>query len=208
MSTFDWPLSAGFLPEQFNLTPESRTLSTESILSGSVQTSGIPGTRYKCNMILPSASSADRAAVEGYLSRLNGREHRVRLWHFTRYGIGGFGYPMGTINQSGITIATSASQFATTLSLAGCGAGKTLQAGDFFSVGGQLFINPETVVSNGSGVIVLPMVSRLRTALSVGQGVTVVRPTAVFVLDKNGFTSSHVPGSNQPIGLDFTEVFS
>jgi hypothetical protein len=207
MSTFDWPLTPGFLPEQFNFTPESRTLSSESVMNGAVQTSGMPGTRFKCNMILPSATAANRAAVEGFLARLNGREHRVRLWHFTRNGINGYGYPMGNINTTGVTVAVNASQFSTSLTLAGCGANKTLQAGDFLGINGQLFINPETVTANSSGVMVLPVVSRLRSAATVGQAVNLVRPTATFVMDANGFTSSHVPGANQPLGLDFTEVF-
>lgn len=208
MSTFDWPLTAGFLPEQFSLDPESRTLASESILSGSVQTSGTLGTRFKCHMMLPSALPAIRADVEGFLAGLNGREHRVRLWHFTRPGIGGFGYPMGTINQTGVTVSANAAQFATTLTLTGCGANKTLQRGDFFSVNGQLLLNPATVTANGAGVLVLPAISRLRLAATAGQAVTLVRPFSTFVMDSNSYVSSHVPGANQPIGLDFTEVFT
>jgi hypothetical protein len=208
MSTFDWPLTAGFLPEQFSLDPESRTLASESILSGSVQTSGTPGMRFKCHMVLPSAAAVDRAAVEGFLSKLNGREHRVRLWHFTRPGVGGYGYPMGSINQNGVTVSVAAAQFASTITLAGCGANKTLQAGDFFSVNGQLLLNPDTVVANGSGVMVLPAISRLRVAAAAGQAVTLVRPYSTFVMDSNSYVSSYVPGANQPIGLDFTEVFT
>lgn len=208
MSTFDWPLTAGFLPEQFSLDPEDRTLASESILNGAVQTSGTPGKRFKCHMMLPSALPADRADVEGFLAGLNGREHRVRLWHFTRPGIGGFGYPMGTINQTGVTVITGAAQFATTLTLTGCGAGKTLKRGDFFSVNGQLLLNPATVTADGSGVMVLPAISRLRAAASAGQPVTLVRPFSTFVMDSNSYVSSHVPGANQPIGLDFTEVFT
>jgi hypothetical protein len=210
MTTYAWPFKQGFMPEQMNWGAENRTISTESILSGSIQTSGVPGKRWKVGMQIPASSYTDRTIrmeLEGFLDRMAGREHRVTLWHMGRKGIGGYGYPMGTINQTGITAGASASQFATTITLAGCGANKTLNAGDFFSVNGQLFMNPETVTSDGSGVMVIPKVTRLRAALSSGQVVTVVRPTATFVLDSNSWTSGYALGANQTLGLDFTEVF-
>ena len=211
MTDYVWPFRKGFIPEQMNWGAESRTIGTESILSGSIQTSGVPGKRWKVGMQLPASAYANRSIrmdVEGFLDRLAGREHRVTLWHMGRKGIGGYGYPVGTIAQSGVTAGTSAVQFATTITLANCGANATLKAGDFFSVNGQLIMNPETVTADGSGVMVLPKITRLRAALTSGQPVTVSRPTARFVLDSNSWTSGYALGSNQTIGLDFTEVFS
>lgn len=211
MTTYAWPFKKIFLPEQMNWGAESRTLSSESILSGSVQTSGTPGKRWKVGINLPASSynvRTNRMEVEGFLDRLNGKEHRVSLWHMGRKGIGGYGYPAGNINQTGVTVSTSAAQFATALTLTGCGAGKTLLAGDMFSVNGQLHMNPATAVADGAGVMVLPVISRLRAAASAGQSVTLVRPTAVFVLDSNSWTSGFGLGANQTLGLDFTEVFT
>lgn len=210
MSTFDWPFKRGFMPEQMNWGAESRTLATESILSGSTQTSGTPGKRWKVGLNLPASSYSNRAIrteVEGFLDRLGGREHRVKLWHMGRKGIGGYGYPVGTINQTGVTAAANAVQFATTISLTGCGANTTLKAGDFFSVNDQLIMVPADATANGAGVLVLPLITRLRKALTAGQAVTLQRPTATFVLSSNGWTSGYALGANQGIGVDFTEVF-
>lgn len=212
MTTYAWPaLNKAFQPEQMNWGAESRTLSSESILSGSVQTTGTPGKRWKVSMNLPPASykvRANRMEIEGFLDRLNGKEHRVSLWHMGRKGIGGYGYPVGNINQSGVTVGANAAQFSSTITLAGCGANTLLMAGDFFSVNDQLIMNPATAQANGSGVMVLPQITRLRVAASSGQPVTLVRPTATFVLDSNSWTSGYAIGANQTIGLDFTEVFA
>lgn len=211
MTTYAWPFKKIFLPEQMNWGAESRTLSSESILSGSIQTSGTPGKRWKVGMNLPPASynvRTNRMEIEGFLDRLNGKEHRVSLWHMGRKGIGGYGYPAGTINQTGVTVSVNAAQFATAITLTGCGANKILLAGDMLSVNGQLLMNPDTATASGAGVMVLPVISRLRVAASIGQAVVLIRPTATFILDSNSWTSGYSLGANQPLGLDFTEVFT
>lgn len=211
MTTYAWPFKKIFLPEQMNWGAESRTLATESLLSGSVQTSGTPGKRWKVGLNLPASSynvRTNRMEVEGFLDRLNGKEHRVTLWHMGRKGIGGYGYPSGTINQTGVTVGAAAAQFASTLTLTGCGANTLFMGGDFFSVGGQLIMNPDTVQASAGGVLVLPQITRLRAAQSIGQPVVLVRPTATFVLDSNVWTSGYGLGANQTLGVDFTEVFT
>lgn len=211
MTVYAWPFKEGFIPEQMNWSAESRTTSTESLLSGAIQTSGTPGKRWKVGMNIPASSYKDRRIrmeLEGFLDRLGGREHRVTFWHMGRKGIGGYGYPMGTITQTGVTAAFNAAQFATAITLAGCGAFTTLLAGDMFSVNGQLIMNPETVTAYSDGTLYLPKITRLRTALIAGQPVVLIRPTATFIMDSNSWTSSYGLGANQGLGVDFTEVFS
>jgi hypothetical protein len=208
---FDWPFKQGFIPEQMNWGAESRTLATESIISGSIQTSGVPGKRWMVGMNIPASSYNDRSIrmeLEGFLDRLNGKEHRVRMWHMGRKGIGGYGYPQGTINQTGVTVAATAAQFASSISFTGCGVGTTLKAGDFFSVNGQLIQNPSTVISNGLGVMAIPLIARLRVAANAGTVVTLARPTALFILSSNSWTSGYALGANQGLGVDFTEVYT
>jgi hypothetical protein len=207
---FDWPFKQGFIPEQMNWGAEARTISSESILSGATQTTGTPGKRWQVGMNLPASSYTDRlvrADVEGFLDRLGGREHRVRLWHMGRKGVNGYGYPQGTINQTGVT-SVAANQFATSISMENCGAYTTLEAGDFFSVNGQLIMNPAKATASAGGIIVLPLITRLRASMVTGQPVTVVRPTATFVLSSNSWTSGYALGANQSMGVDFIEVFT
>ena len=92
--------------------------------------------------------------------------------------------------------------------MAGCGANKTLKAGDFFSVNGQLIMNPSDATADGSGVMTLPVITRLRMTAAATAIVTLQRPTATFVLDPNTWTSGYGLGANQGLGVDFTEVFS
>ena len=76
MTVYAWPFKQGFIPEQMNWGAENRTISTESILSGSIQTSGVPGKRWQVGMNIPPSSYADRSIrmeLEGFLDRLNVR---------------------------------------------------------------------------------------------------------------------------------------
>ena len=208
MSTYDWPMLPGFVPDRFEFGANPATLAEVSILSGAVQTSGVPGKRWLVSMTLPAAGTDGvRAAVEGFLDRLNGQEHSVSMWHLTRRGLGGWGYPMGTLNQTGVTVKTNAAQFANSLVLTGCGNALTLEAGDLFSVNGQLIMNPVLLTSTAGGDITVPVSGGLRAAAAAAAAVTLIRPTAKFMLAEPKWRSGYVPGAAQSLALDWIERF-
>jgi hypothetical protein len=60
--------------------------------------------------------------------------------------------------------------------------GRTLLAGDMLGAGGQLLMVQTDCTVNGSGQIVVPLVNRLRAAISAGGTVTWNAPTAPFRL--------------------------
>lgn len=209
MTTYAWPLTTpGFIPSRFEFGGDPSTLAMPSLLSGSVQTSAVPGKRWTASMMLPNLGrNNNRAQVEAFLDRLNGQEHSVSLWHVQRKGIGGWGYPAGTLNQTGVTVKTTAAQFATSLVITGCGNAKTLEAGDFFSVNGQLLMCPEQLTSTAGGDITVPVTGGLRAAATATTAITLIRPTAKFILKEPQWRSSYVPGSAESLGLDFVERF-
>lgn len=129
MAIYDWPTTRAFVPATAELRVVDNTQrSLESPLSGYVQTLSMPGARWGWGMDFSAQDLAARAALEAYLLRLNGREHRVRLWDLKNPR------PRGNIDTAGVTLAASAAQFATTLQLAGCRAANNLLLGGSFQV--------------------------------------------------------------------------
>jgi hypothetical protein len=208
MTVYAWPLTDGFVPEHFEFGGDPATLSEESVLNGGIQTSNVPGKRWTLSMVHPPAlHDGTRAAIEGFLDRLNGQEHSVQFWHMQRKGIGGWGYPRGTINQTGVTVKTNAAQFALAIEITGCGNAKTLAAGDMLSVNGQLIMNPVELISSAGGDLTVPVSGMLRASALAGAAVTLVRPTAKFILSTPKWRSAYKPGCAEPLALDWTERY-
>lgn len=208
MTTYAWPYKAQFLPQQYEFGPEPGNITVESVLNRSIQTSGVPGKRWAVGVVIPATSNERaRAELEGFLDRLNGQEHRVSLWNWSRIGLNGRGTPAGTITTTGVKVKTTAAQFATSMVLKNCGAGATLLPGDMFSVNGQLLMNDILRTADGSGDLTVPVSGGLREQADADDDITLIRPTATFILRDPNWRSSYVPGMAQPMGLDFIEVY-
>jgi hypothetical protein len=173
-----------------------------SPLSGYTQTGSLPGARWGWSIEWGAMSAVERGAVEGILTRLSGQEHRLQLWDFKR------DRPQGTINLSGVTCGAAA-QFATSLTLSNCGASKTLRAGDWLSVGTQLFMVVVDATADGSGVMTVEVRHPARGAISGGSSVTLIRPTALYILASPQLDFGREPGAAlPPVAADFVEVFA
>ena len=205
----NYPWVEPFLSAHFEFGGVSSTLAVRSVLNGGVQTSEVPGKRWKASMTLPSATLEDRAAVEAFFDSLNGQATRVRIWHMGRLGRQGHGSPMGTINTTGVTVKTDAAQFATQFTIAGCGNATTLEAGDMLAVNGQLLMNPAQAVANAGGDMVVKATGGLRQALTAGMAVTLIKPTALFILSNPDWRASYTNGAySTEFAIDFEEVFA
>jgi len=126
MAAYDWPDTRIFVPQTSELRVIDNTQrSLESPLSGYVQTSSMPGARWGWSMDFGAQETDDRAQLEAYLLRLSGRQHRARLYDIKRPR------PAGNIVPSGVTLAASAAQFASSLQLAGCRGSNAVLGGSF-----------------------------------------------------------------------------
>lgn len=207
----DYPFfTPGFCPKQFQPGADPQTLVVRSILNQSIQTQGMPGKLWSFGMVLPATTDlVKRAAVEAWFDSLNGQATRVNIWHYGRRGgpLGNKrGWPMGTINTSGVQVSSAAAQFAQTVVLKGCGAGATLLPGDMLGIGGQLIMNPALATANGSGVMTVIVTGGLRSAAAVNGAVTLIRPTAQCVLADPKWRSSYEPGVSTEFGIDWVEA--
>lgn len=201
MATFNWPAGRDFAPlsAMWSVLPNDRVFSSQ--FSGATQTVSIPGTRWGCTLSFNNQGLQVRPAVEAFLAKCR-REHRIALWNMARPE------PNGTINQAGVTLQAAASQFATSIVLTGCGASKTLQAGDMLGLPNQLLMVAEDATANGAGVMTVNLTHELRYAQPIGASVTLNRPTALFIQASKSnefpFAGQHYPGMT----VELVEVFA
>jgi hypothetical protein len=206
----DYPYGGIFRPTSTEFGPLTNTEAVKSPLSGGVVTGEVPGKRWACSTVLPVARGADRAKVEGFFDSLNGQAVRVRLWHMGRLaGLHGPGTPVGTINVTGVTVKTNAAQFATSVTITGCGNAKTLEGGDMLAINGQLIMNPVLAAASAGGDLVVPVSGMLRTALTAGMPVTLIKPTAMFIMTNPDWRAAYRPGDiSEEFAIDWEEVFA
>lgn len=201
MATYSLP-SDFPIPQTSVLRQVHNNLAFTSPLSGFTQTASLPGARWGWQLDWGALTVPTRARLEGLLTRLGGQEHRLLLWDFKRPR------PLGTINTAGVT-ASAAAQFAESLTLNGCGANTTLRAGDWFSVGGQLLMCAVDATASGAGVMTVEFRHRLRAAVSGGAAVTLIQPTALYILSGPSLDFPRQPGRAEPgMGAEFIEVFA
>ena len=202
MTTYTWP--TGYVPQTAALRTINNNRSNMAAESGVTQTVNRPGSRWGWSITMPPLSNDRRAAFEGFLARLGGMEHRVSVYDWQRPR------PRGTCNTSGVTVSVTASAFATSVVLTGCGASKTLLAGDWIKFAtGQLCMVAADATANGSGVMTIEIRHALRAQVTSASAVTLVQPTALYILTESTLEMARQPGPVQPaLGFDLVEVFA
>lgn len=157
----------------FYLTPLGGV--TRSPLTGDTKTVSAPGGWWSAELAYPDQHEDERGSLRGLIDLVTRSEHRLALWDLARP------QPRGTCNLAGVTVGVSAAQFAQVVTLYGCGANRTLNAGDMIGIAGQLCCVALDAVANGSGQMVVTLTSDLRLARAAGTPVVLDRPTALFV---------------------------
>lgn len=207
MSEYAWGTSEAFRVSSCDMWLENTDVVVRGAFGGGQQTSGVPGAHWMAALTFPIDRSDRRMELLGFLRKLNGKQHRIALWDLRKFSAAGVqGSPAGTINPTGVTVNATAAQFATTLQLAGCGNVKTLQPGDMFAVNGQLVENCELVTSDAGGVMTVLVPQMLRSQATAGTSVTLVKPTALFVLAAP-FHGPRSHAMHESFAIDLEEVF-
>lgn len=205
----DFPFTdPAFCVVQIQWGASPQTLAVESVINGGIQTQGTPWKKWTPSIVLQRTTNpAYQARREAWLDALNGQAVRVNIWNFSRVGLGGRGYPMGTINTSGLQVNANTAQFATSIGLKNCGNLKTLEDGDMVKVGDQLIMTPYGgAVADGSGILTLPVTGGLIAAAAVNASVTVIKPTVQCVLANPDWRSTYNPGVAEGMAIDFMEA--
>lgn len=206
MAEYTWPTTRAFRAASMRWGMQRNGRQAQSPLSGWTQYVELPGSRWTVSIAIPTQTADDRRQVEGFFARLHGRTHGVRM---SRPGVT---RPAGTIYTNGITAGTAAA-FATTVPLYGCGAGRTLLAGDLFGVttsaGVQLLQCVVDETADGSGVIQADVSTMLRGSITTGSAVTLINPTALFRLaDPDLDWPREAAGICPGVTIDLVEAFA
>lgn len=207
MSQYNWPAGdSRFGAARFDLTQAHNNRTFTSVLSQSTQTLSLPGARWGWVVTFPEQSNAFRQAIEAWLTRLSGMEHRAVMFDVARPS------PLGSIALSGVT-AASAAQFASSITLNNCGAGATLKSGDWFSVataaGTQLLMTSADALADGTGAMTVEFRHSLRAAVTAGAAVVTQQPTALYLLKQPGFVTPRGPAAWCPsFTVEFVETFA
>ena len=198
MSTITLP--AQFAPKSFILKQNTSQRVSASPFGGSEQAVDLLNDRWICSVELVQNNYENSSYIEAFIAAMRGQVNNVALYHFARP------QPRGTMRGS-LTISASAAQGASSIVVTG-GAGQaltTILRGDMLGVGGLLLMAASDCTANSSGVITIPIVNRLRKALSPSDVVTWDKPTALFrILSANGV--EYVAGMTSSVSIDFGEV--
>lgn len=170
-----WPSTIVPMSARFVLQTNQRVNASPG--GGSEQAVDMLNDRWMAYITLPIEKFADAAKVEAFLASFRGQVNWVDLWHFARPT------PQGTI-AGAPTVSGAHAQGASSLIVQTVPAvpGATVKSGDMLGAGGLLLMASADATANGSGVITVPLVNRLRTALSAGAAITITQPKAPFRL--------------------------
>ena len=108
-------------------------------------------------------------------------------------------------------VATSTTQFSTSLTLSNCGANKTLLAGDWLRIGAtapwQLVMVTEDAAADGSGVMTVNFRHMLRFG-GTAKTIILEKPAGSYILTETRQEFPRVPGQAMPpLSLQFEEVW-
>ena len=194
-------LPDGFCPNSFGLRMQTNQRAFASPFGGSEQVIDLLNDRWLISMSLPNRLHADAARVESFIASLRGMTNTVNLYHWVRK------IPRGTLRGAPVTYFSPAAQgdsqiiIRTVPNLEGI----TLLAGDMIGVDGLLLQVAQDCVSVSDGGILVPLVNKLRRAITVGVPVTWDRPTAPFRLSSPS-SVQYIPGYAPEVSLDFVEA--
>lgn len=183
MTTYSFP-SITPSSSTFELVTNTRTY--RSPLTNAVQTVGRRGSLWRATLQFNNLTGADRAAMQAFVTKLNGQEHRFNLHDhsFTRRGTGGGTLRVNGANQSGASLVCDGATASIT---------NYLREGDYVSFGNELHLITADSNSDGSGNVTLSIAPPIRKSPADDTAIDYTSPVSgVFML------ASPASWSNQP----------
>lgn len=195
MSTFAWP--AGLLPQTVSWGIQKSATQSRSPMAGSVESIEFPGQFWRCSITLPERSIANGGAASAFFERIAGGAERVLVPYWPRL------LPSGTMRASP-TLSAPAVRGELSLSISTSG---SLLAGDMIGVGAQVFRVLADSFASG-GVLVVPLVNRVRGPIAAGQPVIWNSPTGLFLMPSQSFAAVYSPRRQSGVAVDLEEAGS
>lgn len=174
-----------------NLTPTTQTFELitntktfTSPITGAVQTTVRKGSRWKTTMTFNNLSSLARAELQGFITRLNGQEHRFYARDFGALRLGSApGTDSPTIfDMRTLGFPDIAQQDRVVLTNVTGGVSNYLRAGDYISFNNELHMITRSMASIAEGRVSAYISPNLRTMPAVGDAVDITEATSVFMM--------------------------
>jgi hypothetical protein len=197
MATFDWPNA--WRPKQFDLSFFRATVQSRSPSTQAFHAVDLLAWRWMVSIDMNDELADVAGPHEAFFNRLVGGVNDVRMWHFNRPA------PIGTLRGTP-TLADPAAQFAD-LIVVQATPGATLVDGDFLGLPNHLLQVAEPATANGSGLMTVRLVNRLRAAVAQGAAVVWDKPTARFAIPATQSRFGHVGGRMLGSAYDLEEVY-
>lgn len=201
MSLVTYPVATAprvFLPARFSAALQTNQRVFASSFGGSEQAVDMLNDRWLFSLELAPRTHAEAAQIEAFIAALRGASNTTALYHFARPA------PLGTL--SGSPTAQAAAQGAASITLNTATDGQTLLAGDLIGVAG-LLLQVAASCTAAAGAITVPLVNRLRVAVTDAAAVTLLQPTANFRLasaPRVGYQAGMADG----VAFDFAEAIA
>lgn len=200
MANYNYPTDRIFIPRSIIWSFRDNARVFESQLSGAIQSTSVPGTRWACSLIFDNHLPEDRAQIEGFFSLIR-RQNRILMHRLDRPRA------LGTINSGGVLLNSVLAQFGSVAVLKNCGANKLLKAGSMIGIGSQLFMTAFDAVSDGSGIMSVTLSVPSRLTHGADTAVTLDKPTAKWMYNSNGADFARSGQVATPLTIDLVEVF-
>ena len=200
MANYNYPTDRIFIPRSIIWSFRDNARVFESQLSGAIQSTSVPGTRWACSLIFDNHLPEDRAQIEGYFSLIR-RQNRIIMHRLDRPKA------LGTINSGGVLLNSILAQFGSVAVLKNCGANKLLKAGSMLGIGSQLFMTAFDAVSDGLGIMTVTLSVPSRLTHGADTAVTLDKPTAKWMYNSNGADFARSGQVATPLTIDLVEVF-
>jgi len=159
---------------RFSLIANTQTFT--SPLNKSVQTSELPGARWKASVTWSNLVEADARAMKAFLARLRGMAGRFYLYDHS--------HPMPSGTAAGTPLVKGASQTGNTLNTDGWTANQSglLLPGDYLGVNGQMVMVTEPASADSGGNATITFEAPLRSSPADNLGIVTYQPTCTMML--------------------------
>ena len=200
MANYNFPTDRVFIPRSIIWGFRDNARVFESQLSGAIQTTSLPGTRWACSLLFENQLPADRAKIEGFFSLIR-RENRMIMPRLDRLS------PLGTMETGNVLLNSTLAQFGSTVSFKNCGVNKTLLAGSMVGIGSQLFMVAFDAMSDSSGIMNVRFSIPSRANYYANQSVILKAPTTKWLYNSNGLDYGRSGQIATGLTIDLIEVF-
>lgn len=193
MAAYDLP--DNFLPASARIWPVEAVLVPESPLTGDATVRSLASWKWRMTIDYPPEATNDAAAREAFWNKV-GSSNTVRVWH-PRWPV-----PRGTMRGSP-KLNAAAAKGASSLTILTT-AGATLFAADCIGIGDQMVQVMADAAANGSGVMTVSIIPKLRKAYALNTPIVWDRPR-VEMRVLSPIEHPYVPGYAPGITVDLRE---